>query len=107
MPKPLSVVEVIVPDAVCWLPSLKMLRTSICFDSGGCGPIANSGPSFSPGSLTPSSSERSAPVTPPSTASGPWSFERRCVETGKILTPSRVIGCVVVEVGDEHDRAAR
>ena len=30
-------VEVIVPARSCWLASLKMLRTSICLDSGGCG----------------------------------------------------------------------
>src|SRR5215216_6917668 len=61
MLKPLSVVDVIVPVPSALLPSLKMFRTSICFDSGGCVPIANSGPSFSPGSLRPSFSERSAP----------------------------------------------
>ena len=44
---PDSVVDVIVPGAVLLgLPSLKMLRTSICFDSGGCVPILNSGPSL-------------------------------------------------------------
>ena len=69
-----------------------MLRTSICLDSGGCVPIAISGPSFSPGSLSPSWSDRSAPETPPSTASGPRSLDSTCVETGKTLTPWRLIG---------------
>ena len=40
MPKPGRVVEVIVPSSLALLVSLKMLRTSICFDSGGCVPIA-------------------------------------------------------------------
>ena len=42
-PKPVSVVEVSTPERSCFEPSLKMLRTSICFDSGGCVPILNSG----------------------------------------------------------------
>ena len=92
MLRPLRVVDVIVPTRSSWLPSAYTLRTSICLDSGGCAPMAKSGPSFSPGSLSPSWSERSAPVTPPSTASGPRSFEVRWVETGKHLTPARVIG---------------
>ena len=103
MPSPRSVVDVIVPWRSCWLQSLKTLRTSICLDSGGCVPIANSGPSFSPGSLRPSCSERSAPVTPPSTASGPRSLESRCVETGKYLTPWRGDRHLVGEVGRQHD----
>jgi hypothetical protein len=90
--RPLIVVDVIVPKTSSWEPSLKMLSTSICFDSGGCAPIANSGPSFSPGSFTPRVSERSAPVTPPSTATGPRSFESLCSDTGKTFTPCRVSG---------------
>ena len=80
-----------------------MLSTSICLDSGGCVPILNSGPSFSPGSLRPSWSERSAPVTPPSTASGPCSFHRPCVCTGKTFTPWRLIGIDVADVGEQVD----
>jgi len=45
-PKPVSDVEVRTPERSCFEPSLKMFRTSICFDSGGCVPILNSGPSF-------------------------------------------------------------
>ena len=41
-----------------------------------------------PESLIPFRSVRSSEVGPPSTASGPRSFERRCVETGKTLVVS-------------------
>ena len=46
----------------------------------------------SPGSLRPFLSERSSPVTPPSTASGPLILDSKCVCTGNTLTPSRVDG---------------
>jgi hypothetical protein len=89
IPNPVSDVDVIWPVVSDWLESLKTFRTSICELSGGdCG-ISNSAPSFSPGSLTPFRSERSAAVGPPSTANGPRSFESRCVWTGKTLMFSR------------------
>ena len=94
MPNPVSVVEVIVPTPSAWLESLKTLRTSICELSGACAGISNSAASLSPASLTPFRSERSAAVGPPSTASGPRSFESRWVETGKTLMLSRPGGSV-------------
>ena len=87
MPNPVRVVEVIVPVPSDWLESLKMFRTSICEVSGAWAAMLNSGASFSPGSLTPFfSAAVGTAATPPSTASGPRSFESRCVDAGKTLT---------------------
>ena len=80
-----------------------MFRTSICLDSGACVPIANSGPSCSPGSFRPSCSERSAPVGPPSTASGPRSLRQQVRRDREELHALARQRHVVVHVGDEHD----
>ena len=69
-----------------------MFRTSICFDSGGCVPISNSGPSFSPGSFRPSLQRAVGAGDAALDGERARSFDSTWVETGKILTPSRLIG---------------
>ncbi len=89
IPKPVRPVDVSVPTPFSTELSLKMLRTSICSASSGCVAIPMRSVFASPGSSTAVASERSAPVTPPSTASGPARSPSRWSRTPKILTSSR------------------
>ena len=82
MPNPERLVDVRTPLLFCWLESLKMFSTSIWRPSDACAAIEKLGPSFSPGSLTALRSDRSAPVPPPSTLTGPWIAESRWVVAG-------------------------
>ncbi len=84
MERPVSAVALRVPVWSCWLSSSKMLRTSTCWASGGCGRIPNGFAFFSPGSSTGARSERSALVVPPSTSSGPRMLLRMCGCFGKL-----------------------
>ena len=66
-----------------------MFSVSICWSSGGCGAIWNSGALRSPGSRIAGRSERSASVVPPSTLSEPRRPLSRCERFGKVLRFSR------------------
>src|SRR5580765_1482024 len=59
-----------------------MLSTSIDCVSGGCGAMLNGSALASPGNRTASTSERSALVVTPSTASGPRMLLSRCATFG-------------------------
>ena len=94
MPNPVSVVEVIVPTPSAWLESLKTLRTSICELSGACARDLEQRRVRLTRELDAVAQRAVGAVGPPSTASGPRSFESTCVETGKTLTLSRPGGSV-------------
>ena len=65
--------------------SSKTLSTSICSDSGGTGVIARWLRLSSPGNSNAGSSERSAPLSPPSTVSEPSSAPTRCGRFGNVV----------------------
>ena len=80
-----------------------MLRTSICFDSGGCGPILNSGPSFSPGSFRPRFSEAVGAGDAALDRQRPLQLERMCVGDREDLDALPRERLAEVQVGDEDD----